>query len=146
MCYVLLLSTTSNEDLTAHNNELVRFARELPRLAEAAKLKYPNKWYIGSKSGCSCSFRHLYSIELGFGEPVEWYEEASEELEATTQLIQIIRDLVINGQQVDCIDLWENQEMQLMVQDELEVDLSKIKDSEFRFFENYHFIFSATTL
>ena len=41
MCYVLLLSTTSNEDLTVHNNELVRFSRDLPSIPEVSNLKYP---------------------------------------------------------------------------------------------------------
>lgn len=145
MCYVLLLSTTSTDDLASHNSELVHFTKELPKIAEVSSLKYPNKWYIGSKSGCSCSFRHLHSIELGFSEPVEWYKENPEDIEATKQLIQIIRDLVAHGEQVDCIDAWEHQEMYPVANGKLEVDLSKVKNSEFRFFENHHFIFGTAT-
>jgi hypothetical protein len=145
MCYVLLLSTTSSEDLAAHNSELVLFTKDLPTIAEVKSLKYPNKWYIGSKSGCSCSFRHLHSIELGFSEPVEWYKENPEDIEATKQLIQIIRDLVAHGERVDCIDAWEHQEMYPVANGKLEVDLSKVKNSEFRFFENHHFTFGTAT-
>ena len=145
MCYVLLLSTTSSEDLVVHNNDFVRFSKELPQITEITALKYPHRWYIGSKSVCSCSFRHLYSVELGFGEPVEWYKEESEDIAATLQLIQIIRELVTKGQSVDCIDAWEHQEMYPVAKDELEVNLSLIKNSEFRFFENHHFTFSSAT-
>lgn len=145
MCYVLLLSTTSTVDLAVHNSELVRFTKEPPNIAEVKSLKFPNKWYIGSKSGCSCSFRHLHSIELGFSEPVEWYKEAPEDIEATGKVIEIIRDLVDRGERVDCIDAWEHQEMYPVAKAELEVNLLKINNSEFRFFENHHFTFSAAT-
>jgi hypothetical protein len=145
MCYILLLSTTSAEDLAVHNNELVRFTKELPLIAEVADLKHENKWYIGSKSGCSCTFRHLHSIELGFSEPVAWYKEKPEDIEATAQLIRIIRELVVKGENVDCIDAWEHQEMYPATKGGLNVDLSSLKDSEFRFFENHHFTFSSAT-
>ena len=142
MCYTLLLSTTSPEDLSVHNTDLVRFTKDLPQIAEAAVLKYEHKWYVGSKSGCSCSFRHLYSIELGFGEPVEWYKEEPEDIDATLQIIQLIREVVAKGESVDCVDTWPRQEMKSVATTKLDVDLSAIKDSEFRFFENHHFTFS----
>lgn len=145
MCYVLLLSTTSAEDLTVHNGELVRFMKDLPQIAEVADLSYPNRWYIGSRSGCSCSFRHLHTIELGFGEPVAWYKEEPEDIEATIQVIQIIRELVVKGESVDCIDAWEHQEMYPVAKARLNVDLSSISNREFRFFENHHFTFGSTT-
>lgn len=142
MCYTLLLSTTSPEDLSVHNTDLVRFTKDLPQIAEVAALTYEHKWYVGSKSGCSCSFRHLYSIELGFGEPVEWYKEEPEDIDATLQIIQLIREVVAKGESVDCVDTWPRQEMKSAATSELDVDLSSIKDREFRFFENYHFTFS----
>jgi hypothetical protein len=141
MCYALLLSTTSDEDLSLRNSELVHFARELPKIADAKNLKYPNKWYIGSKSGCSCTFRHLYSVELGFGEPVDWYEEAPEEIEATLQLIEVLRSLLEAREGVDCIDAWEHQSMHPIAVTELEVDLTQVSNAQFRFFENHHFVF-----
>lgn len=145
MCYVLLLSTTSDDDLTIYNNALVHFSRALPQCAAVSELKYKNMWYIGSKSGCSCAFRHLYSVELGFGKPVDWYKEEPDEIEATLQVIRLVRALLAKGHNVDCIDIWEHHEMSPGPKGKLNVNLSSIKDSEFRFFENHHFTFINTT-
>lgn len=142
MCYQLILSTTSNRDLTASNNDLVRFSRHLPAIAEVSELKYPYQWYVGSKSECSCSFRHLYSIDLGFGEPVDWYKEEQGDIDATLQVIATIRELVTSGESVDCIDAWPGSETGETPR--LVVDLGTVSDRAFRFFENYHFIFAAT--
>ena len=106
MCYALVLSTTSDEDLQVHNTDLVRFGLDLPDIPELQNLRYPNCWFIGSRSGCSCTFRHLHSPELGFGEPVDWYPEQADEIEATLQAAKIIRKLVAEGHEVDCIDAW----------------------------------------
>jgi hypothetical protein len=144
MCYVLLLSTTSDEDLTAHNNELVRFSKDLPTIADVSRLRYPCKWYVGSRSGCSCSFRHLSSVELGFGEPVDWYEEESDDIEATLQIISIVRALVANNEFVDCIDAWEHQDRLPRATNELGVELGVLSNREFRFFENHHFTFTIS--
>ena len=145
MCYVLLLSTTSDTDLAQFNNELVKFSRDLPQIAETDSLRYQYKWYIGSKSGCSCTFRHLYSIELGFGVPVDWYPEEDDGISATMQVIKIIRELVELGESVDCIDSWEHQEMCPVACKDGQVDLSRITNEEFRFFENHHFEFGNAT-
>jgi hypothetical protein len=143
MCYVILLSTSSDEDLTRHNSDLVRFSRELPDDGDVEKLNYPHRWYLGSKAGCSCTFRHLYSIELGFGEPVYWYEEAPDEIAATLEAIAVIRRMVDRGDEVDCLDAWPRENLSPAVMD-LDVDLSKVADAEFRFFENHHFVFRST--
>jgi hypothetical protein len=144
MCYSLLLSTTADEDLSTRNGELVRFERDLPDIADVAKLSYTNCWHVGSEVGCSCSFRHLYSVELGFGEPVDWYPEEEDDIEATIQFIAIIREPVRSGHQVDCIDVWAHQDKHPIAKAVLEVDLTKMSDREFRFFENYHFEFKYT--
>ena len=74
MCYSLYLSTSSSEDLAGHNSELLRLARLDGTEPEGADLlRNQERWYVGSKSGCSCTFRHLFSVELGFGEPVDWF-------------------------------------------------------------------------
>jgi hypothetical protein len=143
MCYVLLLSTTSVEDLSQQNTELVRFTTELPAIAEVAVLQHANRWYVGSKTGCSCTFRHLYSVELGFGEPVDWFEEDPEGIEATLSLIALIRRLVGRGEEVDCVDAWEHQAMHAVAGAVLDVDLSAVSDRQFRFFENHHFRFRS---
>lgn len=47
----------------------------------------------------------LLSVELGFGEPVDWYPEDEDELRATTELYRVIARLVSAGHQVDCLDI-----------------------------------------
>lgn len=142
MCYVLFLSTTSDEDLTVYNNDLVRFSSGFSGETEVAQLQHGYRWYIGSKSRCSCSFRHLHSIELGFGEPVDWYEEDQDDIEATLHVIRLIRSLVVRGHGVDCIDVWTGADRFADRARELEVDLSVVADAEFRFFENHYFSFT----
>lgn len=77
MCYSIYISTDSNIDLASYNNELISFEKTEDKLEnESIKLlSHPNVWYLGSKSGCSCTFRDIMAIELGFSEPVDWYEE-----------------------------------------------------------------------
>jgi hypothetical protein len=143
MCNELMLSTTSEEDLTAHNNELVQFSAELRAIADVSSLKYPRKWYIGSRSGCSCSFRHWLrdNGEPEFGEPEDWREENPADIAATLQVIAIIRGLVVQQESVDCLDVWNPQEALPTVTNQREVALGAVSDREFRFFENYHFTF-----
>lgn len=148
MCYIVLLATTSDDDLARHNTTLLHFARDIPTTGaaavEATALRHPHRWYVGSSAGCSCSFRHLYSVELGFDEPADWYPEEAEDIQATLQFIQVVRALVAEGHAVECIDAWEHDEMLPNVHEELLVPLGSIRDSAFRFFENHHFVFSDT--
>ena len=142
MCYALLLSTTSEEDLTAHNTPLVKFVSDLPDIVERARLSHGSKWYVASRHGCSCAFRHLYSVEIGFGEPVDWHGENEEDILATKEFIKIVRELINAGYQVDCIDdWWSGSELPYV---EMTVDLNMVSDDQFRFFENHKFIFSNT--
>lgn len=60
-------------------------------------LAFTNRWYVGSTSGCSCTFRHLVSTELGFGETVDWYSEEKAEIEATRELRETISSLLLHG-------------------------------------------------
>lgn len=147
MCYILTLSTDSSADLTAHNDELVVFDRTLPGIAEEALLAYPHMWYIGSRDGCSCGFRHLaeQSVELGFGEPVDWYEEEAEDLEATRRLSAVIRALVGDGAKVDCIDAWNGSQRDPVLAGTVTVGLASVRDTAFRLFENHRFVFTAET-
>ncbi len=145
MCYILLLSTSSDRNLAEFNTELVRFSEELPTIADAESLRYRHKWYIGSKSGCSCTFRHICSTELGFGAPVDWCPEDPEEIAATARVISIIRKLVENGESVDCIDAWEHHRGSAVAATLMQVDLAGIDDGQFRFFENHHFVFSQAS-
>jgi hypothetical protein len=144
MCYAVFLSTSSLENLAQHNNDLLRFKRETSASAASASLRYAQLWYIGSKSECSCTFRHLHSTELGFGKPVDWYPEDSDEINATRAVVQIIRRLVGQGHHVDCIDAWNEHDHQPPGASEMQVKLDDLDDEDFRFFENYYFDFVAT--
>ena len=139
MCYAVLLSTTSDEDLSKRSTPLMIFSRELPEIKGSGNLSHPHKWHIISRKGCGCGFRHLYSVELGFGEPVDWYEEEDEDMEATKQFIGIVRELLGGGHEVECVDAWwTGSELPYK---ETTVDLNEVTDSQFRFFENHKFIF-----
>ena len=139
MCYSIHLSTDSSQDLAGENSELLRFEKESIAEPFRSMLRNEHQWYVGSQSGCSCTFRHLFSIELGFGEPVDWYEEDEIEIAATLSFIKIIRRLVESGQRVDCIDAWNDATQDDIL--ERVVNLKNMDDKQFRFFENHHFVF-----
>ena len=139
MCYAIYLSTNLNDDLSQFDSDLIKFERAVSKIPIITLLKYKYQWYVASKSGCSCTFRHLYSTELGFGAPVDWYKEEADEITATLSFIKIIRKLVVRGGKVDCVDIWFGTELS-DIQDK-RVNLTEIEDEQFRFFENYHFQF-----
>lgn len=145
MCYMTLLSTTSNQDLSLVNDDLVRFSRNLPSVPEAVYLQHAFKWFIDSSSiGCSCALRHLYvsSVELGFGIPESWYPEEPEDIEATKQVCATIRGLLAQGERVDCVDAWTSgDDVAAPLAGEIVVDLSSVQDAQFRFFEMHRFEF-----
>jgi hypothetical protein len=141
MCYVVLLSTTSDADLARHGSDLLCFSRELPDEHAAHALAYPHRWYVGSKSGCSCTFRHLYSTELGFGAPVDWYPEEDDAIAATLEFIAVVRGLVASGAAVDCVDAWSGESNTHGLGEPLAVDLATLADADFRFFEDRRFDF-----
>lgn len=139
MCYSVYLSTDSDKDLAEKTSDCVRFERVANDAPAVSLLDYEHKWYVGSKSGCSCTFRHLYSIELGFGEPVEWCGEEEDEIAATLAFIKTVREIIDGGGKVDCIDTWHGAGKDDILQ--IKVDLDDVKDNQFRFFENHHFRF-----
>ena len=123
-------------------------SRTLPGLPEETYLAFPNRWFVGSQSGCSCSFRHLSagSAELGFGEPEDWFPEDTLAIEATLQAISLIRSLVKTGASVDVVDAWTGEDKELRPLDgDIEVDLEETHDGQFRFYENYRFTFARQT-
>ena len=141
MCYAVYLSTDSLANLSNHNTELVRFERINISSKDPVVelLEFVHKWYVGSKTGCSCTFRHLTSIELGFAELEDWYHEEKDELEATQQLYEVISSLLLSGNKVDCLDRWEGVQPEQIKT--LEVSLTAVSKKTFRLFENYRFIF-----
>lgn len=142
MCYLIYISTDSAEDLSRQNSALVRFEKDTGKYAPGVMdlLQYQYPWYVASKAGCSCTFRHLTSIELGFGKPVDWYEEDPEEIQATQIFYDVASRLVFSEKRLDCIDIWTGTRKEQIKH--LNVDLSLIERDAFRFFENHHFIFS----
>src|SRR3990172_5989413 len=108
MCYSVYISTDSSEDISKRNSELVRFEKVTDTNDDICTklLEFPNRWYVGSKSGCSCTFRHLLSIELGFAEPVDWYKEEQDEINATGELYSALDALLSSGHRVDILDRW----------------------------------------
>lgn len=106
MCYTLVLSTTSSDDLSRFNEQGITFNKNIPDLPPIQHLRYTNKWAVGSRTGCSCSFRHLYGPEFDFHAPEDWFPEEKSDIEATLKFIRLIRSLIEKGEKVDCIDLW----------------------------------------
>jgi hypothetical protein len=144
MCYSVYISTDSPEDLTAMNSELVRFERIDAGHPDpvVTLLEHPQKYYVGSKSVCSCTFRHLLSIELGFGAPVDWYREDHDDLVATAELYRIFSTLLSSGHRLDCIDAWEGAGPEDI--ETLDVSLEEVSEADFRLFEDYRFRLSKS--
>jgi hypothetical protein len=139
MCYSIYISTDAPEDFYDHNSELVRFERlsDSNNDQTTVRLEYQHKWYIGSKSGCSCSFRHLMSIELGFSDPVDWYNEEQDDIAATRELYSIFLKILSSGYHIDLIDSWQGAQPKDIK--ELDVSLSQVSNKAFRLFENHKF-------
>jgi len=139
MCYEVYLSTDSQENLTTRNSELLRFKRVVDPSTDPAiqLLDFPNHWYVGSKSQCSCTFRHLHSVALGFGEPVDWSPEEQDELEATRELYVMLTSLLSSGYQVDLLDQWNGAPPADITT--RHVSLGDISEKAFRLFENHKF-------
>jgi hypothetical protein len=139
MCYEVYLSTDSQEDLTTRNSELVRFRRVADPSTDPGicLLDFPQYWYVGSKSECSCAFRHLHSTELGFGEPVEWYPEEQDELEATREIYATLSSLLSSGYHVDLLDRWYSAQPADITM--LGVSLGDVPENAFWLFENHKF-------
>jgi hypothetical protein len=83
------------------------------------------------------------SVDLGFGEPAEWYPEEPEDIAATIRFIAVMRDLIARGAAVDCIGAWPQGDGAAALAGTIDVDLSGIGDQAFRFFENHRFVFSG---
>lgn len=142
MCNVLYLSTDSPDDLTVHNTELLRFEKQAddPAKPGIALLAYPNRWYVGSKSGCSCTFRRFcVGNTMEFGEPVDWHLEGQDEIDASAQFYSVVESLLTAGHQVDCLDTW-NDELPAEIET-IHVSFAAVSAAAFRFFEGYRFTF-----
>jgi hypothetical protein len=145
MCNMVYLSTDSADDLAPRSSDLVRFEKPSsnPQSAPPAALKHEHRWFVGSRSGCSCGFRHLVhqSVGLGFGEPEDWFPEDRQDLEATVSLYEVLKDLVQRGHQVEVLDCWSGDEGAAFVP--LVVSLSQVPAGHFRLFEGHVFTLTA---
>jgi len=139
MCYSVYLSTDCSDDLSKNNNELIKFKKVDDKAEDPSisLLSHQHIWYVGSQHDCSCGFRHILSLDLGFSEPVDWYEEDSEDIEATKQIYRILKKQIEKGFKVDCVDIWEGTEIK-NIKNQI-VSFSEVEEIEFRFFENYMF-------
>ena len=142
MCYMVHISTDCTDDLSCRTSDLVRFASPSDKTYTPCPriLKHDRKWFVGSKSGCSCTFRHLggESVRLGFGAPEDWFPEEQDGIDATHQLYVILKEMVQRGHQVDLFDGWCGNEDNLEAV-QLDVALSKVPMDHFRLFEDHVF-------
>jgi len=140
MCYRVYISTDSDEDLSKRNSELVRFEKLTDANAGSCTqlLDLTNKWYVGSKTECSCTFRHLaVGSDFEFSEPEDWYEEEQDELDATRELYRTIAYLLSSGHKVDLVDQWYDTQPEDITT--LDVSLDDVSENAFRMFENHKF-------
>ncbi len=146
MCYLVFLSTTAQEDLSALGGERLGFDpegfdcdRDVVEL-----LRFPRRWFARSESGCSCTFRHYAADELVFGEPEDWYPESEAEVRATGEFYDVVARLVEQGRRVDCVSIWHGTVGSEVRQ--RRVDLARVTRERFRFFENHRFDFYDSRL
>ena len=142
MCYMVYISTDCADDLSRQSSDLVRFGKPSVETYSPCPpiLKHVHKWFVGSKSECSCTFRHLCrdSVDLGFGVPEDWFPEEEAEIEATREFYGILKEMVQQGHHVEVLDCWSGDEEKDAVV--LDVSLSEVPVDHFRLFEGYLFM------
>jgi len=102
-------------------------------------LDYPNYWFVGSESECSCTFRHLAFDDIihDFNPPEDWRNEQKEEIDATQELYRTLDWLLSSGFKVDLVDMWvENQVEEIIT---INVSFNDVSENAFRLFEKYKF-------
>lgn len=147
MCYMILVSTDSEKDLTSLSSGLMRFSRDMPAVPRIAFLQYPHRWCLESRDGCGCGFRHLdhVNLELGFCEPMDWWPENADDIAATLESVAAFKSILADGAKLDCIDAWSSNDMDLEPLEGTDIiDLTAIPAASFRFFEGHRFELTAT--
>jgi hypothetical protein len=146
VCYLTLLSTSADTDLSQSDTPLLRFSAAMPGVPEERYLQFAHRWHVRSASGCSCQLRHLTSPteDFGFSEPEDWFPEDAGDVEATRSFAVLMRELASRGERVDCVDASAHgQPGPVPLAGDIEVDLSEVPAASFRFFENWRFSFVA---
>jgi len=140
MCYMLYVSTSSRIDLSRYNSEYLRFGPpERGACPQPTILENEYKWFVGSMSECSCTFRRLAGGDLGFDDPQDSLPEDEDEIKATAELYRVIASLVQAGCKVDTLNIWLDDNP--VQPTRIPVSLAEVSKKAFRFFENYHFVF-----
>jgi hypothetical protein len=137
MCYMVYMSTDCADDLRPLTTDLVRFEKPSKETYSRSPrvLDHQHNWFVGSKSGCSCTFRHLSkgAEQLGFDEPQDWFPEESDGIDATQQLYDVLKSIVERGFHVSLLDCWSGDEDSEATT--MEVSLSGIPCKRFRMME-----------
>ena len=145
MCYVIYLSTTSEEALDDLPRDLCRFApvTDADDMELVELLAHPQRWYLESRyGGCSCHFRHLGGeSDMCFDPPEEWCPEDDDDVESTAAVYDFLARIVESGHKLDIISAWNGTSPQEIK--DLPVSLHAVPRDSFRFFENYRFILSS---
>ena len=143
MCYIIHLSTTSEEDLSKlpTDNYFIARADKGKDAAHLTHLAHPQKWFLMcGYGGCSCHFRHwdVQSDEdRNFSAPEDWYPEDAEDIEDTAAVYDLLARLLAEGHRVDLLDSWNGDDLDQIKT--LEVSLARTPRSAFRFFSGYRF-------
>jgi hypothetical protein len=144
MCFMIILSTSSPDDLHQFNSPLLQFSKTLPGLPEELHLRHPHRWFLGSRDGCSCGFRHLDAMNesLGFAAPEDWWPEEQEDIDATRQAASAFKSLLAAGATLDCIDVWldDDRDKVRLIEEKI-IDFTQIPEPGFRFIEGHRFEF-----
>ena len=141
MCYVIYLSTTSQDDLSRLPPKLYRFCRltgtDDPAIVNL--LENPVRWYLECQyGGCSCHFRHFHGEqETDFCSPAGWFPEDEDDIAATKAVYDVLQTLLTEGHRVDLLDIWLGTQPDAVTV--LELSLSTVDRDSFRFFENVKF-------
>ena len=145
MCHMLYLATDCPDDLWCKNSDLVRFEKLSRETSSRSPrmLTHEHQWFVGSKSGCSCTFRHLIreSVSLGFGAPEHWFPEEQDAIDATHQLYTILAAIIERGHHVELLDCWNGDEDKEVTR--LDVSLTDVTIDDFRLFEGHLFNLKA---
>jgi hypothetical protein len=146
MCNSIFFSTDSVEDFSRLTTK--RLAVEPlwsgEEAAAVVMLDHPNRCFLTREfGGCSCYFR-TYATEVNshppsFDEPYDWCPEDDDDIEATAEFYRMIKHLLVSGHQVDTVCILNDPSVDAMTS--IEVDLSLVSESSFKFFDNYHFKF-----
>jgi hypothetical protein len=144
MCYMTVLSTTSNIDLMEFNSALVTFSKDCHDMAEVNLLKHEHKWLVlRNGETCSCGFRYVERLnidDLGFSEPEDWSPEDENHISATHEIYHVITRILNEGERIDTFTSWQQDEESTdEVIGDIEINISEVGIDMFRFFDAHHF-------